>query len=118
NCNIHEYKNAIKEKFNLIILNQVLHEMNLNDDSSILLFKDLYNLLKDEGILLVGESMIPDTFAPKSKFQLFDITHKFSEAGSARFYNEKSFKEFIDSTPFTKTKFIREGGTYFWVIKK
>jgi SAM-dependent methyltransferase len=115
---VHEYKDTIKEKVDLIILNQVLHEMNLDENSRIVFFRDLYSLLKDKGILLVGESMIPDTFAPKRKFQLFDITHKFSEAGSAHFYDEKRFKEFIESTPFTKAEFIKEGGTYFWVVKK
>lgn len=115
---VHELKDTITEKFDLIILNQVLHEMDLDESSRIDFFSDLYFLLKDNGILLVGESMIPDTFTPKSKFRLFDITHKFSEAGSAHFYNEKTLKEFIDSTLFTKAKFIKEGGTYFWVVKK
>ncbi|MFX0149006.1 MAG: class I SAM-dependent methyltransferase, partial [Candidatus Hodarchaeota archaeon] len=115
---VHEYKNTIQEKFDLIILNQVLHEMNLDENSKIELFRDLYFLLKDNGILLFGESMVPDTFAPKGKFQIFDITHKFSEMGSAHFYNEKTFKEFINTTPFSKAEFIKKGGTYFWVIKK
>jgi len=115
---VHEYKDTIQEKFDLIILNQVLHEMNLDENSKINLFRDLYYLLKDNGILLVGESMVPDTFAPKRRFQLFDITHKFSEVGSAHFYNEKTFQEFINSTSFSKAEFIKEGGTYFWVIKK
>ncbi|MFX1497662.1 MAG: class I SAM-dependent methyltransferase [Promethearchaeota archaeon] len=115
---IHKYKDSVKKKFDLIILNQVFHEMNLDEDSSIVFFQDLYALLKDEGILLVGETMVPDTFAPKSRFRLFDITHKFSEAGSAHFYNEKTFREFIESTQFTKAEFIKEGGTYFWVVQK
>ncbi|MFX0139750.1 MAG: class I SAM-dependent methyltransferase [Candidatus Hodarchaeota archaeon] len=114
----HEYAHTTKEKFDLIILNQVLHEMNPDENYRNQLFKDLYLLLNDKGILLVGESMVPDTFAPREPFKLFDITHKFSEAGSARFYNEKTFKAFIDSTPFTKAEFIKEGGTKFWTIRK
>ncbi len=62
--------------------------------------------------------MIPDTFTPKKRFQLFDITHKFTEVKASLFYNEESFKEFIDSTSFTQANFIREGGDCVWVIKK
>ncbi len=114
----NKYVQITKDKFDLIILNQVLHEMNPDENYRRQLFKDLNLLLNDNGILLVGESMIPDTFAPREPFKLFDITHKFSEAGSARFYNEKTFKTFIDSTPFTKAEFIKEGGTKFWAIRK
>jgi len=118
NKSTNEYVRTTKDKFDLIILNQVLHEMNPDEDYRRQLFKDLYLLLNDKGILLIGESMVPDTFTPKEPFKLFDITHKFSEAGSARFYNEKKFQTFIDSTSFTKAKFIQEGGTKFWVIRK
>jgi SAM-dependent methyltransferase len=114
----NKYARTAKDKFDLIILNQVLHEMNPDENYRRQLFKDLYLLLNDKGILLVGESMVPDTFAPREPFKLFDITHKFSEAGSARFYNEKTFKTFIDSTPFTKAEFIKEGGIKFWAIRK
>ncbi|MFX1493585.1 MAG: class I SAM-dependent methyltransferase [Promethearchaeota archaeon] len=114
----NKFAQITKDKFDLIILNQVLHEMNPEKNYRRQLFMDLYLLLDDNGILLVGESMIPDTFSPKEPFKLFDITHKFSEAGSARFYNEKTFKTFINSTPFTKAEFIKEGGTKFWVIRK
>ncbi|MFX1293214.1 MAG: class I SAM-dependent methyltransferase, partial [Promethearchaeota archaeon] len=118
NTSTNEYVRTTKDKFDLIILNQVLHEMNPEEDYRRQLFEDLYLLLNDKGILLVGESMVPDTFTPKEPFKLFDITHKFSEAGSARFYNEKTFKTFIDSTSFTQAKFIQEGGTKFWAIRK
>ena len=115
---VKKFAHTYNEKFNLIILNQVLHEMDPDENFRIKLFKDLYSLLKDDGILLVGESMIPDTFAPKQKFKLFDITHKFFEAGSASFYNEETFKKFVESTSFKKAEFIKEGGTYFWLVKK
>ena len=115
---IDEFARSFKEKFDLIILNQVLHEMNTDENFRKGVFENLYSLLKDDGILLVGESMIPDTFAPKKRFQLFDITHKFTEVKASLFYNEKSFREFIDSTPFTKAEFIKEGGNSIWVIRK
>ena len=81
-------------------------------------FNDLYSLLKVDGILLVGESMIPDTFSPQKDFLLFDVMHKFLEADTAGFYDEKSFKEFVNSTPFKNAEFIRERGTYFWAVRK
>jgi len=115
---IDEFTRSFKEKFDLIILNQVLHEMNTDKNYRKGVFKNLYSLLKDDGILLIGESMIPDTFAPKKKFQLFDITHKFTEVKASLFYDEKSFKEFIDSTPFTRAEFVKEGGNSIWVIRK
>ena len=115
---IDEFTRSFKEKFDLIILNQVLHEMNTDENYRKGVFNNLYSLLEDDGILLIGESMIPDTFAPKKRFQLFDITHKFTEVKASLFYDEKSFKEFIDSTPFTKANFIKEGGDSIWVIKK
>jgi len=114
----NEFARNNKDKFSLIILNQVLHEMNPNEKYRRQLLKDLYSLLNENGILLVGESMVPDTYTPKEPFKLFDITHKFSEAGSSSFYNEKTFKAFIDSTPFTKAEFIKERGIKFWVIRK
>jgi len=118
NISTNKYAHTTKDKYDLIILNQVLHEMNPNEKYRRQLFKDLYLLLNEKGILLIGESMVPDTFAPKEPFKLYDITHKFSEAGSSRFYNEKTFKTFIDLTPFTKAEFIKERGIKFWVIRK
>jgi len=118
NISTYNYAQTIKDKYDLIILNQVLHEMDPDEKYRRQVFKDLHLLLKDKGILLVGESMVPDIFAPKEPFKLFDITHKFSEAGSSRFYNEKTFKTFIDSTPFTKASFMKERGIKFWVIRK
>jgi SAM-dependent methyltransferase len=116
--NVSDYAHSSNEKFDLILLNQVLHEMDPNENYRKSVFKDLYSLLKDDGILLVGESMVPNTFALNQKFHLFDITHKFLEVRFARFYNEKSFKEFVDSTPFTRAEFIKEGGNSIWVIRK
>ncbi len=115
---IDEFTRSFKEKFDLIILNQVLHEMNTDENYRRSVFKNLYSLLKDEGILLIGESMIPDLFAPNKRFQLFDITHKFTEVKSSLFYNEETFKEFIDSTPFSRAEFLKEGGNSIWVIRK
>jgi len=115
---IDEYAKKAEGKFDVILLNQVLHEMDKDKKYRLDVFNDLHSLLKDDGILLVGESMIPDTFSPQKEFLLFDVMHKFLEADTAGFYDEKSFKEFVDSTPFKNAEFIRERGTYFWAVRK
>ena len=115
---VDEFARSFKEKFDLIILNQVLHEMNIDENYRRGVFNNLYSLLKDDGILLIGESMVPDTFAPKKGFQLFDITHKFTEVKTSLFYDVNTFREFITSTPFKKSEFIKEGGSSIWVIRK
>jgi len=115
---IDEYTKQSETKFNLILLNQVLHEMENDKTYRLNVFNDLYTLLKDDGILLVGESMIHGTFDPPEEFQLFDVMHKFLEADFAGFYDKKSFEEFVDSTAFKNAEFIKEKGTYFWAIRK
>lgn len=105
-------------QFDLILLNQVLHEMDHDETYRRDVIKDLYSLLKDDGILIIGETIIPDAFSPKKGFQLFDIMHKFLEAKFARFYDEKSFRNFIESTPFKKAELIKERGEYFWALQK
>ena len=74
--------------------------------------------MKDDGIILVAESMIHGTFDQPEEFQLFDVMHKFLEADFAGFYDEKSFQQFVDSTPFNKAEFIKDKGTYFWAVRK
>ena len=115
---INDYAKETGIKFDLILLNQVLHEMDHDINYRLSVFNSLYSLLKEDGILLVGESMIPDTFASSQKLLLFDVLHKFLEARFANFYNEKTFREFVASTPFRNTEFIKEGGISFWIIRK
>ncbi|MFW9990227.1 MAG: class I SAM-dependent methyltransferase [Candidatus Odinarchaeota archaeon] len=115
---IDKFTQFYKGTFDLIILNQVLHEMNTDEKYRIRVFNKLYSLLNDNGMLLIGESMIPDTFSPKNRFQLFDITHKFTEVKASFFYNEISLREFISSTSFTRAEFIKEGGSSIWVVRK
>ncbi|MFX0018709.1 MAG: class I SAM-dependent methyltransferase [Promethearchaeota archaeon] len=115
---IDKYTEQSETKFDLILLNQVLHEMEKDKAYRLSVFNDLNTLLKEDGILLVAESMIHGTFDPPEEFQLFDVMHKFLEADFAGFYDEKSFKEFVDSTPFNRAEFIKDKGTYFWVVRK
>ena len=120
--NIHvttnDYANDNKERFDVIVLNQVLHEMEPNEDYRIEVFNDLYSMLKKEGLLIVGEHMIPEIFAPKQA-RYVEIMHKWLEVGMrSRFYDKESFRELIDSTPFQDAELIKEAQTYFWVLKK
>jgi 2-polyprenyl-3-methyl-5-hydroxy-6-metoxy-1,4-benzoquinol methylase len=115
---INDYANDNKERFNVIVLNQVLHEMEPNENYRIEVFNDLYSMLKKEGLLIVGEHMIPEIFAPKQA-RYFEIMHKWLEVGmGSRFYDEESFRELIDSTAFQDAELIKDGQTYFWVLRK
>jgi 2-polyprenyl-3-methyl-5-hydroxy-6-metoxy-1,4-benzoquinol methylase len=115
---INDYANDHKERFDVIVLNQVLHEMEPDENYRVEVFNDLYSMLKNEGLLIVGEHMIPEIFAPKQA-RYVEIMHKWFEVGmSSRFYDEKSFREFINSTRFKEVEFIQEGQTYFWAIRR
>ncbi|MFX1425064.1 MAG: class I SAM-dependent methyltransferase [Promethearchaeota archaeon] len=115
---VDEFAKKSESKFDLILLNQVLHEMEKDKTYRLSVLNDLYVLLKDDGILLIGESMIHGPFDPPEEFQLFDVMHKFLEADFAGFYDEKSFKELINSSAFKNSEFIKERGTYFWAVRK
>ena len=115
---LDEYTQSTKSKFDLIILNQVLHEMNPDENYRKSVLENMYSLLKEDGILVVGESMIPDTFTKKD-YQLFEVMHKWFEVGyGSRFYDENSFRELINSTSFKNPELIRERRNYCWVIRK
>lgn len=108
-----------RDKFDLIILNQVFHEMEIDDKFRKNVINNLYLLLKESGIILVGESIMEDIFDPDRKPQLFEALHKWQEVGLvSKFYTEKSFREFIASTSFKEAELIKEGDFSFWVLKK
>ena len=115
---INDYANDNKERFDVIVLNQVLHEMEPDENYRVEVFNDLYSMLKKDGLLIVGEHMIPGIFAPKQA-RYFEIMHKWLEVGmGSKFYDEESFKELIDSTPFKNAELIHDGQTYFWALKR
>ncbi|MFX0173079.1 MAG: class I SAM-dependent methyltransferase [Candidatus Hodarchaeota archaeon] len=115
---VGEYATAHKKKFDVIVLNHVLHEMDSQETYRQKVFQDLYSLLKDDGLLVVGEHMIPGIFSP-NQGRYFEIMHKWFEVGiGAQFYDEDSFREFIESTPFKKADLLQEGRNYFWAIQK
>ncbi|MFX0207815.1 MAG: class I SAM-dependent methyltransferase [Candidatus Hodarchaeota archaeon] len=115
---VGEYATAHKKIFDVIVLNQVLHEMDSKETYRQKVFQDLYSLLKDDGLLVVGEHMIPGIFAT-NQAKYYEVMHKWFEVGiGTHFYDEDSFREFVKSTPFTKAEFLREGRDYFWAIQK
>ncbi len=119
NMTTSDYVKMNPSKFDIILLNEVLHEMDPDEDYRRSVFVDMYSLLKDDGILIVTENMVPDTFAPNQKRILFGVFHKWLEvAFGSRFYDETSFKAFVESTPFKSAELVREGNLYFWAIKK
>jgi hypothetical protein len=111
------------------MLNQVLHEMDPNENYRIKVLEQIYYLLKDDGLLIIGETMMPDIFDENTDQLLYDIMHKWIEIiFPSRFYNYKSFKELINLTPFKKIELIQEEEalksasfvpiSYFWAIRK
>ncbi len=78
----------------------------------------IYNLLKDDGILIVGERMIPDILEIESKGiqGAFRVISNWNEVCfGARPYTEKSFGTFISSICFNEKKIerLREGDISF-----
>ncbi len=116
---IDVYATSNKNKFDVIMLNHVLHEMDPDDNYRRGVFNDLYALLKDGGLLMVIEHMIPDMFAPTDRFMFFEVWHKYLEVSfTSKFYDEKEFQEFVATTPFKKAELIKEGADYFWALRK
>ena len=126
---IEEYLKRTNTKFDIIMLNQVLHEMDLNENYRIKVLEHIYYLLKDDGLLIIGETMMPDIFDENTDHLLYDIMHKWIEIiFPNRFYTYKSFRELINLTPFKKIELIQAEETlksssfipinYFWAISK
>ncbi|MHA2074647.1 MAG: class I SAM-dependent methyltransferase [Candidatus Hodarchaeales archaeon] len=118
NIELKEYLQQQDHKFDVALLNQVLHEMETKGNYRQLVFEDIYSLLKDEGILVVGEPMIPGIFA-LNQARYFEIIHKWMEASwGSHFYDEDSFRKFIESTPFKKAELKFIDRDYIWIISK
>lgn len=116
---IDEYVALNKNKFDVAMLNQVLHEMDPDENYRRGVLEDLYTTLKEGGLLIVVEHMIPSLFTPTDRFMFFEVWHKYLEVGlTSKCYDEKEFQEFIATTSFKKAEFIREKGDYFWALRK
>jgi len=120
-----------KNKFDVILLNFVLHEMNRDEKYRIKVFEDLYSILKEDGLLIVTTHIIPEIFSVEHKSNLVEIWHQWLEVPyGTRFYDEKSFKKFISLTSFKNAELIKkeskESGNllesflrgYFWALRK
>ena len=125
NMALSEYSKQEKiEKFDVILLNEVLHEIKDDEDYRKELMEQIYNLLKDDGILIVGETMIPDIFSIKRGENFIGSIKKWDEVVfGAKFYDENSFRDFILSTSFKHSELIKDkndniGNRYIWAIKK
>ncbi len=110
-----------KGKYEVILLHHVLHEMNQSGKYREQAFKYLHQLLSKEGVLIVGEPMIPGLDA--EKLPHFDlILHKWYEIGfGSKFYNEKSFRELVQDSPFSQVEFVKASlphQRYFWALEK
>jgi len=119
NTTTADYLKANPMSFDLIILNEVLHEMNPDEHYRQQMFANLHALLTSGGLMIVTDSMISDTFAPTRERQTFEVMHKFLESAfGSRFYDEAGFQRLIASTPFANAELVREGSAYFWVLNK
>ncbi len=128
---ISDFALANKNKFDVIIINQVLHEMERNDEYRKKVFEDLYSILKNDGILIVGEHIIPEIFSGEHKSNLVEVWHQWVELPyGSRFYDEKSFKKFISTTSFKNAELVKSENKesvkllesfqrgYFWALRK
>lgn len=119
NTTTSEYLKTNHGTFDIVVLNMVLHEMNPDETYRRSVITDLYSLVKDDGVVVLADSIIPDTFALNQERQIFEIMHKWLEVGfGSRFYDEVGFKALLASSPFKNTEMVKEGNTVFWALKK
>jgi len=125
NIALSEYSKQEKiEKFDVILLNDVLHEIKDDENYRKNFMEQIYSLLKGDGILIVGETMMPDIFSIKRGENFWGSMKKWDEVVfGAKFYDENSFRDFILSTSFKHAELIKAendnvGNRYIWAIKK
>ncbi len=119
NTTTSEYVKTNPGEFDIIVLNMVLHEMNPDENYRRSVVGDLYGLVKDDGVVVLADTVIPDTFALNQERQIFDIMHKWLEVGfGSKFYDEAGIKALLTSTPFKNVEFVKEGNVAFWALKK
>lgn len=112
-------KNHDLLKFDVIMLNQVLHEMDDKNNYRKKVIDSLYDILSDDGIVLIGEHLVADMFDKVHGYQLFEVMHKWFEvlAGS-KFYSEQTIKDLVAKTRFQKAYIIRDKNDYLIALKK
>jgi ubiquinone/menaquinone biosynthesis C-methylase UbiE len=119
NTTTADYLQTSPEPFDLVLMNEVLHELDPSEDYRISVLTDIYSLLREGGALVISDSTIPETFSQNQGNVIFEVMHKWLEVliGS-RFYDEAGFKALVAATPFQTAEKVSEGSTYFWVLKK
>jgi len=106
-------------QFDLVILNQVFHEIDMDGTYRVDFMNQIYSLLDSNGLVLIDESIISDIFEQNRIPQLIEAFHKWQEVCvPSKFYSEKNFRKFIKSIEFKQVDLIRENDFYFWVLKK
>ncbi|MFX1365583.1 MAG: class I SAM-dependent methyltransferase [Promethearchaeota archaeon] len=120
NCNVREYLLRDEDnKFDVILLNEVLHEIRGDDIYRKDFIDEIYKLLKDDGVLVMGEEMVPNTFEVEKVKTLGKGILKWDEVFfGARHYNEKSFKQFIKSTKFKNARIFKDNINCIWALTK
>jgi 2-polyprenyl-3-methyl-5-hydroxy-6-metoxy-1,4-benzoquinol methylase len=116
---LHNFAEQHPQEFDIIILHNVLHEIKGDDSIRKEFINNLYLLLNDNGKVILGESMIPSVFTPKTKFLFFEIAHKWFEIlFGSRFYDENQFRDFISTTSFANAELLKRGTDYIWILHK
>ncbi|HME55281.1 MAG TPA: class I SAM-dependent methyltransferase [Candidatus Lokiarchaeia archaeon] len=119
NMTTAEFIQTNPEPFDLVIMNEVLHELNPDEEYRRSVLNDIYSLLKEAGLLVIHDSIIPDTFTPDQGKVVFEVMHKWLEVTfGSRFYDEAGFQALVASTFFQTAELVREGSVYFWALKK
>jgi SAM-dependent methyltransferase len=119
NMSIADYLQTNPDPFDVVIMNEVLHEMDPSDDYRRGVLADIYTLLKEGGVLIIHDSIIPGTFTPGQQKSTFEVMHKWLEVSfGSRFYDEAGFETLAASSPFHGAEMVREGSVYFWALKK
>ncbi len=120
-----EYAQRYPKTFDVILLNHVLHELDPDENYRKSVFMDIYGLLKDDGLLIVADPMVPDLFAPQDNrsgnewVNFWRTFAKWSEvAYGAKFCNKKSFQDLVVSTPFKHIELLQDAEHTIWALIK
>lgn len=107
--------------FDVILLNQVLHEIKKNRSYHLQILNNLHNLLGEDGVLLIGEDMIPPLLNEDGEnsrnMDFFAVSHKWLELiMDSRFYSEPEFIELLMESKFSRWEHIKNSGVKFWIL--
>ena len=114
--------NSISGKFEVAILNQVIHEMDNSNEYRINILNTIYDLLSETGVLMLGEHMVPkmeNILSKNLKLDLFEISHEWLEVAlGSNFYDEKALEKLVMESKFNSVEKLGKKGNYCHVIRK